>query len=203
MPRRAGGLELLAILESLSGAEDQGFHYDSKKPGATGITSYEQDQFVYVLFFSFYAMRILEDLRKDRLAATEYVRARFAAQMVFFIDTDWDTIVEPRVWQFLVHEEFRARDVSPFEVVRVPVRKDHTIVMDTRCVHAGAPWHGSHRVYRGHFYGYERDLQKQNPEQIVDKDEYLTVDLCEEDLLPIVGWAQLDKIFKLKAVAHR
>jgi hypothetical protein len=38
---------------------------------------------------------------------------------------------------------------------------------------------------------------------MVDKDEYLTVDLCEEDFLPIVGWAQLDKIFKLKAVARR
>jgi hypothetical protein len=74
--------------------------------------------------------------------------------------------------------------------------------MDTRCVHAGAPWPCSNRAYRGHFYGYERDLQKQTPEQMVDKDEYLTVDLCEEDFLPIVGWAQLDKIFKLKAVSR-
>lgn len=193
---------MLAILESLAGAEDQAFHCDSKKPGVTGITSYEQDQFVYVLFFSFCAMRILEDLRKDRLAATEYVRARLAAQLVVFTDKEWETMAETRVWQFLVHEEFKARNVRPFQVVRVPVRKDHTIVMDTRCVHAGAPWPCSNRAYRGHFYGYERDLQKQTPEQMVDKDEYLTVDLCEEDFLPIVGWAQLDKIFKLKAVSR-
>jgi hypothetical protein len=32
--------------------------------------------------------------------------------------------VEPRIWQFLVHEEFRVQDVRPFEVVRIPVLKD-------------------------------------------------------------------------------
>jgi hypothetical protein len=74
MPEKVGEMELLAVLESLPGAEDQGFHIDSKKPGASGITSFEKDQFVYVLFFAFYAMRILEDLRNDRLSATDYVR---------------------------------------------------------------------------------------------------------------------------------
>ena len=48
---------------------------------------------------------------------------------------------------------------------------------------------------------YERDLQKQTSEQRLNKDEYLTVDPCKNDLFPIVGWAQLHNrgIFKLKA----
>jgi len=91
------------------------------------------------------------------------------------------------------------RGVRPFEVVRVPVLKDQTIVLDTRCVHAGAPWSGEERAYRGHFYGYEQDVLKQTPEQRTKKDEYLTVDLCNDDLFPIVGWAQLGNMFKLKA----
>ena len=61
-------------------------------------------------------------------------------------------------------------------------------------------WQAS-RVRRpvgGHFYGYERDLhgQKQTREQRADKDEYATVDLTHADFSPIVGWAQLNNIFK-------
>jgi hypothetical protein len=77
-------MELLAVLESLPGAEPQGFHCYSDKPGASGIISYEQDQLVYVLFFTFGTMRIQEDLRKDRLAPTLLVRtiheAKFHSQ---------------------------------------------------------------------------------------------------------------------------
>ena len=199
MPAAVGDMELLAVLESLPGAEDQGFHFDSNKPGASAITSLERDQFVYVLFFAFHAMRIQEDLRKDRLEATGLVRSILAAKDISFSDEEWKDTVERRIWQFLVHEEFRARDVRPFEVVRVPVLKDQTIVLDTRCLHAGASWPGEENAYRAHFYGYERDLRKQTSEQRLDKDEYLTVDPCNDNLFPIVGWAQLRNIFKLKA----
>lgn len=132
MPETVGEMELLAVLESLPGAEDQSFHCDSKKPGASGITSFEKDQFVYVLFFAFHAMRILEDLRNDRLSATDYIRTSLAERQISFSDDQWERVAEPRIWQFLVHEEFRARGVSSFEVVAVPVRKDQTIVLDTR-----------------------------------------------------------------------
>jgi len=199
MPAAVGDMELLAVLESLPGAEDQGFHCDSEKPGASAITSLERDQFVYVLFFAFHAMRIQEDLRIDRLEATGLVRTILAAREISFSDEEWKDTVERRIWQFLVHEEFRARDVRQFEVVRVPVLKDETIVLDTRCLHAGASWPGEKNAYRAHFYGYERDLQKQTSEQRLNKDEYLTVDPCNNDLFPIVGWAQLNNIFKLKA----
>jgi len=33
---------------------------------------------------------------------------------------------------------------------------------------------GVHRAYRGHFYGYERALRKQAPDEVTDKDEYIT-----------------------------
>ena len=155
-----------------------------------------------MLFFAFFAMRILEELRKDRLAATNYVRSRLAAEQpesgserIVYSDSEWE-VAEPRIWQFLVHEEFRVRGVRRFEVVRVPIRKDHTGALDTRCPHGGAPWDGARRAYRGHFYGYERDLQKQTTEQVTTNDEYVTVDLCDDDFSPIVGWAQLDNIFK-------
>ena len=198
MPKRVGDADGLACLESLTGAKAQGFHCDSRKSGGTAIASYEQDQFIYVLFFAFCAMRILEELRSDRLAATEYVRSRLASQptKIVFSHKEWKDVAEPGIWQFLVHEEFKVREVRRFEVVRVPLNKDHTCALDTRCPHGGAPWTGARRAYRGHFYGYERDLQKQTPEQVTEKDEYITVDLCHDDFYPIVGWAQLDNIFE-------
>ena len=80
-------------------------------------------------------MRILEELRKDRAAATQHIRSRLAALKrgrIVFSDVEWDAVTEKRIWQFLVHEEFKVRGVRAFEVVRVPVRKNHTIALDTR-----------------------------------------------------------------------
>lgn len=79
----------LAVVESLSGAGAQGVHIDSTKPGATGITSYEQDQYIYVLIWAFYAMRILEELRKDRKAATAHIRPRLESTNTMFSDKEW------------------------------------------------------------------------------------------------------------------
>ncbi len=47
-----------------------------------------------MLFHTFEATVILEDLRGDREQATELVRSRPYA---------WETILEPRAWEFLVH----------------------------------------------------------------------------------------------------
>ena len=52
MPKDEAEEELLAVLGSLPGAGPQGVHCDSLKPGATGITSYEQDQYIYIVFFA-------------------------------------------------------------------------------------------------------------------------------------------------------
>ena len=109
MPAELAEAGLAAVLESRPGAGAQGVHCDSLKPGATGITSYEQDQYVYILFFAFHAMRILQELRKDRLAATEHIRSRLAATGVCFSDKEWTDVAEEGIWQFLVHEQFRVR----------------------------------------------------------------------------------------------
>ena len=102
---------------------------------------------------------------------------------------------EPFAWQFLVHEEFKARGVGDFQVVRVCAKKSHTIVMDSRCPHAGAPWTGgsAKRLYRGHVYGFRQDVMRRARESAADKDEYTTEDLCSDDYFPIVSWAQKGK----------
>ena len=42
---------------------------------------------------------------------------------------------------------------------------------------------------------------KRTPEQILNEDEYNTVDLCGNDFFPVVGWARLTNIFISKAYA--
>ena len=64
----------------------------------------------------------------------------------------------------------------------------------TRQLHAGAPWTGSpgcKRLYRGHFYGFRRDVMRRVRESPTDKDEYTTVDLCSSDFFSLASWGQL------------
>jgi hypothetical protein len=90
---------------------------------------------VVVLFHTFQATVILDDLRGDREQATEVVRSRPYV---------WETTLEPRAWEFLVHQEFnlKARGVKDFEAVRVRIDKTKTIELDSRTAHAGTPWTG-------------------------------------------------------------
>jgi hypothetical protein len=139
-------------------------------------------------------MVILEELQADRKQATELVRSRLALQNPSFVCSDekWETL-EPSAWESLVHQEFKARGVKDFEVVRVRVKKTRTAVVDSRTAHAGTSWKalcGRKRLYRGHFYGFRQNVMKRKRSIVFQKDEYTTVDLCDKDHFPIVSWAQ-------------
>jgi len=197
MPKAVSDTGRLAVLGTFSGAEEQSFHLDSTEPGNSGITAYEEDQYVDVLWNSFIAMVILEELQADRKQATELVRSRLASQNPTFppfvcSDEKWETL-EPSAWESLVHHEFKARGVKDFEVVRVRIQKTRTAVVDSRTAHAGTSWKavgGRKRLYRGHFYGFRQNVMKRKRYLVYQKDEHTTVDLCDQDHFPIVSWAQ-------------
>ena len=195
MPKSLVSTDKIATLQALADVEAQSFHRDSPEPGSSGVTSFEEDQYVDVLFHAFQATVILEALRGDRGQATALVRSRLASQNPPYTCSDeaWETILEPRAWEFLVHQEFKARGVKDFEVVRVRVDKTKTIVLDSRTAHAGTPWTGRpgrKRLYKGHFYGFRQDVLRRERDDPTEKDEFTTVDLCDDDHFPIVGWAQ-------------
>jgi len=197
MPKAVSDTGRLAVLGTFSGAKDQSFHRDSTEPGNSGITAYEEDQYVDVLWNSFIAMVILEELQADRKQATELVRSRLASQNPTFppfvcSDEKWETL-EPSAWESLVHHEFKARGVKDFEVVRVRIQKTRTALVDSRTAHAGTSWKavgGRKRLYRGHFYGFRQNVMKRKRYLVYQKDEHTTVDLCDQDHFPIVSWAQ-------------
>lgn len=194
MPKAVSDTGRLAVLGTFSGAEEQSFHLDSTEPGNSGITAYEEDQYVDVLWNSFIAMVILEELQADRKQATELVRSRLASQNLSFVCSDekWETL-EPSAWESLVHHEFKARGVKDFEVVRVRIQKTRTALVDSRTAHAGTSWKavgGRKRLYRGHFYGFRQNVMKRKRYLVYQKDEHTTVDLCDQDHFPIVSWAQ-------------
>ena len=197
MPKAVSDTGRLAVLGTFSGAEEQSFHLDSTEPGNSGITAYEEDQYVDVLWNSFIAMVILEELQADRMQATELVRSRLASQNPTFppfvcSDEKWETL-EPSAWESLVHHEFKARGVKDFEVVRVRIQKTRTALVDSRTAHAGTSWKavgGRKRLYRGHFYGFRQNVMKRKRYLVYQKDEHTTVDLCDQDHFPIVSWAQ-------------
>ena len=123
--------------------------------------------------------------------ATELLRSRWNPSPGCS-DEEWASL-EPSAWELLVHREFEARGVKTFEVVRVPIQKTKTVVVDSRTSHAGSPWKassGRQRLYRGHFYGFRQDVLHRPPAVLGDKDESTTVDLCDADNFPIVTWAQ-------------
>ncbi len=99
--------------------------------------------------------------------------------------------------------------VKDLEVARVRVDKTKTILLDSRTAHAGTPWTGRpgcKRLYKGHFYCIRQDVltrrrERDNPTEM---DEFTTVDLCDDDQFPIVGWAQLGAngpIFAVRGLA--
>jgi hypothetical protein len=181
--------------------KDQSFHTDSLMPGFSAVRPFEQSQSVLVLWNGFRAIKILEELMEDRIEATEFVRSLHTARRLS--DTQWQS-VEPRVWELLVHKEFKARKLPDFEAVRVPVAVSCKIVMDTRCPHAGDSWSGRKRAYRGHLYGYRRDIKERTNLglSLTGKDEFATVDLTDRDLSPIVGWAQKGQIKLFRRISR-
>ena len=195
MPISLASTDKLAALKALPAAESQSFHVDSPEPGCSGVTAFEEDQYIDVLFGAFAATVVSQELRVDRKQATELARSRLAALTPPFAcsDEEWEAILEPRAWGFLVHQELKARGAKDFEVVRVRVEKNKTIVLDSRTPHAGTPWTGKpgcKRLFKGHFYGFREDLLKRNRVNLTEKDELTTVDLCDNDHFPIFSWAQ-------------
>ena len=193
MPRAVSDTDRIAALATVSGATEQSFHRDSLEPGNSGITAYGEDQDIYILWNSFFAMIVLEELLADRKEATELLRSCWnLSPGPGCSDEEWASL-EPSAWDLLVHCEFKARGVQNFEVVRVPIQKTKTVVVDSRTSHAGSPWKASssrQRLYRGHFYGFRQDVLNRPADFLGDKDESTTVDLCDEDYFPIVTWAQ-------------
>ena len=79
MPKSVASTDKLATLQALADVEGQSFHRDSPDLGCSGVTSFEEDQYVDVLWNSFPATVILEELLDDRGQATELVRSRLAS----------------------------------------------------------------------------------------------------------------------------
>ena len=195
MPQEVWDASKLAIIASEPGASRQAFHWDAlRKAGNSGLTSVGCYQYVEVIWNGYRATRIYEELIPDRQAATAYARERLGAAnpAVTFSDSEWDEEVEPRIWHFLVHREFEARRLPPFELVRVPVPKDTTLILDSRCPHAGAPSTNKNRAYRWHYYAFANGLLT-DPSQA---DEYITHFFGCQEYYPILGWAQRSELFK-------
>ena len=160
MPDTVSDTDRIAALATLFGAKEQSFHRDSREPGNSGITAYGEDQDIYVLWNSFLAMLILEELLADRAEATELLRSCWATRNPSSgcSDEEWARL-EPSAWELLVHREFEAKGMKEFEVARVPIQKTKTVVVDSRTSHAGSPWKtscGRKRLYRGHFTAFAK-----------------------------------------------
>ena len=78
-----------------------------------------------MLWNSFSAIVILEELRADRKEANELLRSRLASQNPPFVFSDemWATLLERSAWELLVHREFRARGVKTSRSFAFPFRR--------------------------------------------------------------------------------
>ena len=195
MPKGIANAELISVIKLEEKGEQEAVHCDSKRPGVSGLTALVERQSVLVLFNGFRAMVILRRLIPDREEATSHLRSRLAALTPprAFTDEEWVGTVEPCVWTSLVHQRFAAEKLAPLEMVRVPLDICDTIVLDSRCSHAGDRWLGrAGSLYWWHFHGFERSLalDLQDLLEKAEESSDTTVDLCEPDLLPIVTWSQ-------------
>jgi len=142
-----------AIIRSEGDAHGQGIHADAYKTGFSILSAMERSQYLVVVLHGFRALCIYQELMEDRKAATDSFREKLKEQANprAFTDVEWEQ-VEPKAWEFLVHKEFEARGLPDFEAVRVRVKKGGCVVLDTRCLHGGAPGDGSPGL-RAHAYG--------------------------------------------------
>ena len=105
MPEAVSDTDRLAALATLSGAKEQSFHRDSPEPGNSGITAYGEDQDIYILWNSFLAMIVLEELLADREEATKLLRSCWNPSSGCS-DEEWARL-EPSAWELLVHASSR------------------------------------------------------------------------------------------------
>lgn len=200
MPEGLASANLLAMIKLLPEGAEQSVHCDSPEPGNSALSACKEGQSVLVMINGFRGMVILERLTPDREVATNFARSSLAAQSPprTFNSDEWTNIVEPCVWEFLVHQQFTVEKLPPFEVVRVPLDVSETIILDYRCPHAGDRWRGPagcDGLYRWHFYGFRRDVIMRTLE-LTEESSETTVDLCEPQYLPIFTWAQKSSLFK-------
>ena len=153
-----------------------------------------------VVLHGFHAMRILDELVEDRKAATNLFRdklndPRTEPRASSFSDAEW-LRVEPKAWEFLVHKEFEARGLPDFEAVRVPIKKGGSIVLDTRCLHGGAPGDGSPGL-RAHAYGivYVDEAEPGSAADALAKDYLTTVDILDSNYAPVGTWGRRSNLW--------
>ena len=140
---------------------------------------------------------------RRRQAATNLFRDKLndPTEPCAFSDAEW-LRVEPKAWEFdsefLVHKEFEARGLRlpDFEAVRVPVKKGGSIVLDTRCLHGGAPGDGSPGL-RAHAYGivYVDDAEPGSAADALAKDYLVTVDILDSDYAPVGTWGRRSNLW--------
>ena len=184
-----------AIILSEADARGQGIHADSTRRGFSILTAMEREQYVVIVLNGYRAMRICDELNVDRDDVTKLFRERFEAskaspaQSGKIPESKWTTM-EPRVWHFLVHKEFKARGLPKFEAVRVPIRKGASVVIDNRCLHGGGPGDGL-PGFRAHAYGTVfRDGRVDSCHDALDKVYLATVNILTGDYTPVGSWGK-------------
>lgn len=186
-----------AIIRSEGDASDQGIHADASRRGFSILTAMERPQYVTVVLHGFRAMRICNELVKDRQAATSLLREKLKDQASSreFTTEEW-LRVEPKAWEFLVHKEFEARGLPPFEAVRVLIPKGGSVVLDTSCLHGGAPGDGSPGL-RAHAYGIasDDDTEIASAADALEKDYHNTVDISAGDYAPVGTWGKRSNLW--------
>ena len=182
-------LEHLAIVRSHGDAHGQGIHADSRRTGFTILTAIGKPQHLVVVLHGFRAMRIYNEIVADREDATRVLRERLHDHRVFS-DAEWQR-VESKAWEFLVHKEFEARRLPEFQAVRVPIQQGGSVVLDTRCLHAGAPGDGSPGL-RAHAYGlvYDDDAEPESAGDALHNDHLNTVDILNTHYAPVGTWGK-------------
>ena len=186
-----------AIIRSESDAHGQGIQADASRKGFTILRAMGRTQDLVVVLHGFHAMRILDELWEDRKAATSLFREKLKdpKNPRAFSDVEW-LRVEPKAWEFLVHKEFEARGLPHFEAVRVPIKKGSSVVLDTRCLHGGAPGDGLPGL-RAHAYGivYDDDDEPGSAAAALEKDHLVTVDILESDYAPVGTWGKRSNLW--------
>jgi hypothetical protein len=157
----------------------------------------ERSQYLVVVLHGFRALCIYQELMEDRKAATDSFREKLKEQANprAFTDVEWEQ-VEPKAWEFLVHKEFEARGLPDFEAVRVRVKKGGCVVLDTRCLHGGAPGDGSPGL-RAHAYGivYVDEAEPGSAADALAKDYLTTVDILDSDYAPVGTWGRRSNLW--------
>ena len=160
------------------------------------MTAIGRPQHVVVVLHGFHAMRIYDEIVADREAATRVLRERLRDQCNrVFSDAEWQN-VEPKAWEFLVHQEFEARRLPEFQAVRVPIQQGRSVVLDTRCLHGGAPGDGSPGL-RAHAYGlvYDDDAEPQSALVALHKDHLSTIDILDSHYAPVGTWGKRSELW--------